>query len=195
MEELVVIARTARRAKHPGFAGQEVLHSGNKNRLGLVCMFYKILVAMDSSEIGKQVFDEAVSLAKAFHASLMLLHVLSANEEGSPGIPGMPGLDYYPWRRDDVPSDYRQQWDAFESQYLALLRSRADEATKAGISTEFTQNLGSRGENICDLAETWSADLIVMGRRGRSGIGELVLGSVSNYVLHHAPCSVLVVHR
>ena len=195
MEELVVIARTVKRVRPPGFTGQEVLHSGNKNRLGLVYMFYKILVAMDSSEIGKQVFDEAVSLAKALHANLMLLHVLSANEEDSPGIPGMPGLDYYPWRRDDVPSDYRQQWDTFESQYLALLRSRADEATKAGISAEVTQRLGSRGENICDLAQTWGADLIVMGRRGRSGIGELVLGSVSNYVLHHAPCSVLVVHR
>ncbi len=35
------------------------------------------------------------------------------------------------------------------------------------------------------------ADLIVVGRRGRSGLSELILGSASNYVLHHAPCSVL----
>ncbi|MEO0350033.1 MAG: universal stress protein, partial [Cyanobacteria bacterium P01_A01_bin.15] len=39
----------------------------------------------------------------------------------------------------------------------------------------------------------WNADLIMMGRRGRSGFSELLLGSVSNYVMHHAPCSVLTV--
>ncbi|MDB9482953.1 universal stress protein, partial [Dolichospermum circinale CS-537/05] len=36
--------------------------------------------------------------------------------------------------------------------------------------------------------------LIMMGRRGRSGLAEFFLGSQSNYVLHHAPCSVQIVH-
>lgn len=44
-------------------------------------MFNKILVAFDSSTIGKYVFDEALSLAKASGASLMLLHVLSIEEK------------------------------------------------------------------------------------------------------------------
>ncbi len=156
-------------------------------------MFHKILVAMDSSEIGKHVFDEAVSLAKALRSSLMLLHVLGPGEEDSPGVPGMPNLDYYPWTRDDIMLNERKQWDEFESQCLELLRSRAKEAIAAGVSTEFTQIPGSPGETICELARTWEADLIVMGRRGRSGLGELILGSVSNYVLHHAPCSVVTV--
>ena len=50
-------------------------------------MFHKILVAIDTSEIGKQVFDTAMTLAKATGASLMLLHVLSSEEEGSPYLP------------------------------------------------------------------------------------------------------------
>ena len=49
-------------------------------------MFPKILIAMDSSAISKQVFDEALALAKTTDACLMLLHVLSAEEEGSPNI-------------------------------------------------------------------------------------------------------------
>ena len=47
---------------------------------------------------------------------------------------------------------------------------------------------------ICELAKFWNADLIIMGRRGRSGLAEVFLGSESNYVLHHAPCSVQIVH-
>lgn len=46
---------------------------------------------------------------------------------------------------------------------------------------------------ICDVARSWKADLIVLGRRGYSGVKELFLGSVSNYVLHHTPCSILTV--
>jgi nucleotide-binding universal stress UspA family protein len=63
-----------------------------------------------------------------------------------------------------------------------------------GIKTEFTQIPGNPGQTIKKIAQNWDADLIVMGSRGRTGLSELVLGSVSNYVMHHAPCSVLIVH-
>ena len=45
------------------------------------------------------------------------------------------------------------------------------------------------------MANSWQADMIIVGNRGRSGLSEFFLGSVSNYVMHHAPCSVLVVHN
>jgi nucleotide-binding universal stress UspA family protein len=53
--------------------------------------------------------------------------------------------------------------------------------------------MGDPGQTICKVAETWGADLILMGRNRKSGISEMFLGSTSNYVLHHAPCSVLAV--
>ncbi|PSB56557.1 universal stress protein [Chamaesiphon polymorphus] len=40
------------------------------------------------------------------------------------------------------------------------------EATAAGISTEFTQHIGDPGKMICEVAKTWNANLIVIGRRG-----------------------------
>ncbi len=157
-------------------------------------MFDKVLVAMDSSAIGKYVFNAALSLAKANNASLMLLHVLSTEEEGSPYTPRLPSLDYYPVLGSyKVQEIYREQWEAFENQGLELLRSHTSEATALGVRTEFTQSSGSPGRTICTFARSWGADLIVIGRRGRSGLTELILGSVSNYVLHHAPCSVLTV--
>ncbi|MEL6786783.1 MAG: universal stress protein, partial [Cyanobacteria bacterium J06607_15] len=51
------------------------------------------------------------------------------------------------------------------------------------------------GRTICDRAQTWSVDLILVGSRGLTGAKEVMLGSVSNYVTHHAPCSVLIVRQ
>jgi nucleotide-binding universal stress UspA family protein len=73
------------------------------------------------------------------------------------------------------------------------LRSRIYEAVAAGVNAESNQVSGDAGKAICEEALVWGADLIVLGRRGRSGLSELFLGSTSNYVLHHAPCSVLTV--
>lgn len=122
----------------------------------------------------------------------MLLHVLSSEEEGSPNI-SMVGLEYSPAIADEIAEMHQQRWAAYEHRGLEMLRAYENEATAADVTAEFTQNLGSPGRTICELARTWEADLIVLGRQGHSGLHELVLGSVSNYVLHHAPCSVFTV--
>ncbi len=158
-------------------------------------MFHKILVAIDTSTIGKSVFEEALALAKAVNASLMLLHVLTAEEEGMPNVPMFSSLEYYLDPSGKTLEIYQEEWETFEEQGLELLRSRAQEANAAGVTTEFTQNTGSPGRTICEVACNYGADLIVIGRRGRSGLSELILGSVSNYVLHHAPCCVLTVQH
>jgi nucleotide-binding universal stress UspA family protein len=89
----------------------------------------------------------------------------------------------------------QQQWEVLEKQGLELLQSCTDEATLAGVSTEFIQSPGNPGQTICNLASTWGADLIIVGRQGLSGWSELALGSVSNYVIHNAPCSVLTMQH
>lgn len=157
-------------------------------------MFKKILVALDHSEIGQQVFDQALALAKVTGASLILLHVLSAEEEGSPYLPILSNLDYYPGLGAQNFEYYQKQWESFKNEGLQHLQSFSAQANTAGVNTEFTQNVGLPGRLICQVAVNFGADLIVMGRRGRTGLVELFLGSVSNYVLHHAPCSVQIVH-
>jgi nucleotide-binding universal stress UspA family protein len=157
-------------------------------------MFNKFLVAMDMSEMAEVVYSTALSLAIKHHASLILLHVLSSEEDYSP-LPIPPNLiDLYPVTGNDLTLEtWRKQWEEFEHEGLAMLKKRAVEASKAGISVEYQQIYGSSARTICKVAKEAEIDLIIIGRRGRSGLSELLLGSVSNYVLHHAPCSVLTV--
>jgi nucleotide-binding universal stress UspA family protein len=134
-------------------------------------MFHKILVALDNSNIDRHVFDEAVALAKATGASLRLLYVMPACDAGY--------AEPYTSRQ---PSPHR-------------LRSLVEEATAVGVKADFTEHLGDPAPDICAIAQRWQADLIVLGRRKLTRLGELLHGSVSNYVLHHAPCAILVVQE
>jgi nucleotide-binding universal stress UspA family protein len=53
--------------------------------------------------------------------------------------------------------------------------------------------LGHPSDAICDVAEEIGADLIVVGSGGHSKLHKLFLGSVSNQIVSHSPCDVLVV--
>ena len=170
-------------------------------------MFQKILVAMDNSAAAQAVFAKAVALARAMDANLMLLHVLYADDGGGIGLPMYPidnknspsmsmplPASFFPPYDDLDWEAYRQQWNVIEEEGLERLQLYTEQATDEGVKTEFTQTSGYPGQTIRKLAQTWGSDLIVMGSRGRKGLSEIFLGSVSNYVMHHAPCSVLIVH-
>lgn len=156
-------------------------------------MFKKILVAVSPSMTDDSMVQEAIQLAKLSGGSLMLLHVLSPMDEGYP-TPVYPGPDsVYPGLHEEAIQVYAQQWEAYERRGLDFLQNLVKEVAAAGVGVEFTQNPGDPGRKICTLADTWEADLIILGRRGYTGLKEFFLGSVSNYVLHHAPCSVLTI--
>ncbi|MEL6580887.1 MAG: universal stress protein [Cyanobacteria bacterium J06621_12] len=162
-------------------------------------MISKILVAIDHSAGSKQVFEKALSIAKADGANLILLHVLSMDEGGSPSMSRY--LVQHKNRCIHVdPRIMRQanevdnrEWSEFKQKGIELLRSYSKKAIAAGIQTEFTQITGQPSSTICEFARSCHADVIAIGRRGHSGLQEMFLGSVSNYVVHHAPCSILLV--
>ena len=159
-------------------------------------MFKKILVALDHSETSATVFTEAVELAKKLQASLMLVHVLSSYENGDAGVPFPTPPEAYGMGLSEVAwNSYAKRWQAYEAEGLEKLRGYQQRAQAAGLEAEFSQNTGMAGERLCDVARMWDADLILVGSRGRRGLSELFMGSVSNYVTHHATCSVLVIHH
>jgi nucleotide-binding universal stress UspA family protein len=152
-------------------------------------MFAKILVAIDGTESGQVIFEQALALALTNQSKLMLLHVLEP-ESFDTSLIGNTHLELAP----SVFQLHMQQLKERDLAGIQMLRSLEEKADSVGISAEFTQSLGAPGKIICGLAKTWEADLIVMGRRGLSGLSEMFLGSVSNHVLHHAHCNVLTLY-
>ena len=157
-------------------------------------MFDKILVAIDISEINNRAFNTALSLAQLTGAKLMLLHIISPDPNNYPNPFIYSGFESE-LMNESLWTIYQEQWEKFKQKRLKTLRSLVKEAATAGVDAEFTQDFGYPGRTICDLAQTWSADLILIGSRGLTGVKEMLLGSVSNYVTHHAPCSVLVLRE
>jgi len=156
-------------------------------------MFKRIIVAVSPTSSADQVMNEAIAIAKLGEAQIMLLHVLSPLEDGYP-TPIYPGPNsVYPGLHEEAIRAYAERWDVYQKTGLDYLKNLTRSIAETGVGVEFTQNVGDPGRVICELAKTWNADLIVIGRRGHTGIKELFLGSVSNYVLHHAPCSVLTI--
>lgn len=156
-------------------------------------MFNKILVALDRGDMCANLFKKAVGLAKVTDAQLMLLSVLTPEAEDGLTKPATSGLDYYSLSMSEAMWEmYQANLERYEAEGLERLQGLTEKAQAAGVQTEFTQAFGSPGRAICDLARTWEADLIMVGTRGRQGISEMLLGSVSNYVTHHSPCSVVV---
>lgn len=81
---------------------------------------------------------------------------------------------------------------------IADAQTRAEEdgraaATAVGVDAGAVRVLaGHPGEAICDLAVEVGAAAIVMGSRGRSGMRRAFMGSVSDHVVRHAPCTVVI---
>ena len=137
-------------------------------------MFKKILVGLDFGDTSDVVFQKSVTLAQSIGANLILLGVLIPAEDRSV---------------------YEGRYREYELQELARLNHFAQRAQAVGVETEVIQMAGSPGWAICEQAKTAEVDLLMVGSHGRMGLSEMLLGSVSNYVMHHADCSVLVVHE
>ena len=133
----------------------------------------KILFPTDFSKNSHAGLDYATALARDMNARLLILHV--AEPVASPAAVG----EYY-----GVP-----QPDAQELQTVLKSIVPAD----PDVAFEHHLSHGVAAETICDVAEEQNVDLIVMGTHGRTGLPRLLMGSVAELVMRHAPCPVLTV--
>jgi nucleotide-binding universal stress UspA family protein len=158
-------------------------------------VFQRILVAVERSPLSEFVFAQALELAQLNRASLRLLHCLTHEVAGESTTPMSMPIGTYPEAMNfNYPTQHLLIEERIE-EAKDLLKRHSEEAKNQGVPITADYKVGEAGVVLCEVAQQWGADLIVVGRRGRTGLAEAVLGSVSNHVMHHAPCSVLVIQE
>jgi nucleotide-binding universal stress UspA family protein len=136
-------------------------------------LFDTAVWASDGSQNADQALEVARALAHDHGTSVVVVHIIQHYATKT-------GLAVYP----------------DEDHVKTKLEQTAEQLSKEGIqaSLRIVHHVGPQpAHEIADIAREVEADLIVMGTRGHSAISGLLLGSVTQRVLHVAPCPVLVV--
>lgn len=134
-----------------------------------------ILLATDLTPVSEKATTQSIEMAAALGARLLLVNVID------PGEPGTP-LPLGPSARVDQKRAERQ------AQLLAIVnRARA-----RGVDAAFLLWAGEPGLSIVAAADAEAADLVIVGTRGLDRAGRFLLGSVSDYVVYHSACPVMV---
>jgi nucleotide-binding universal stress UspA family protein len=136
----------------------------------------KIVVGVDGSDESWEAFDQALDLASKVGASLTAVRAEHLSTWASLGLGPTLG--------DVYEADERVRGELVEEAH------RRGETL--GVSIAVATPKGRPAEELIAVAEELHADLVVVGHRGRGGATSW-LGSVTQEVVHRAPCSVLVV--
>jgi nucleotide-binding universal stress UspA family protein len=158
---------------------------------GASSLFHKILVPLDGSEHSLKALERATEIAKKFSGKITLIHVYSVSIQpimlpepttlGSPGIPILTGAEVS--RIAEAAREFGNR----------ILRDGEEKVKAEKVQVEKTLVEGHAVEEIVRAATEGNFDLIVIGARGISHIREILLGSVTDGVIHHVHCPVLVV--
>ncbi len=144
----------------------------------------RILLATDGSKEAELAAATAADLAESTDSELHVVHV---GETLGPGYSGYVGYE-----EGALPSAQEE----LERQAREVLEAQVERITVAeGARVQSHMRLGRPDKEIVALGEEIGAGLIVMGSRGQGGIRRALMGSVSESVVRHAHCPVLVVRK
>jgi len=132
-----------------------------------------VMLATDLGPASAAATDHAIEIASRLGARLLVTSVVG---------PDRPKRDGRGPRIDQVRADRE-----------AGVQSLVERARAGGMAATFLVWEGDPGEAIVNAAEAEGVDLIVVGSHGRGPVGRFLLGSVSDFVVRHAGCPVLVV--
>jgi nucleotide-binding universal stress UspA family protein len=148
----------------------------------------KILLATDGSEFSTTAVEECSKyIASGLASEIKIVSVYEAHVP----IAGEPFV---------IASDcYQKLTDLARDRTLDILKSTravlSEVKTKLPVEITTESELADPRSFIVQVAKKWGADMIIVGSHGRGFWGRIALGSVSDSVVHSAPCSVLVVRK
>lgn len=136
----------------------------------------RLLLATDRSSFSEGAVREAINFAKRCSSWVYIMSVMEANPE-----------------YETIGANIFEKEERETLEYLETVKTRA---IQEGISCHTILRQGKEPyQLITDEAAEKNVDMIVIGRRGRSGLMKVLMGSVAAKVIGHAPCKVLVVPR
>lgn len=138
-------------------------------------MYDRILVPIDGSDVATSAARAAVDIARLFDSDLHVIHVVES---------------------EPYPMGFGDAMDELARYGREALETVEAQATDAGV--DITTAVVDEGEAvhraILGYADDNAVDLIVMGTHGRSGLGRMILGSVTEQTLRHSSVPVMTVH-
>lgn len=137
----------------------------------------KIVVGNDGSDYSIEAVKLAAEIAKALGSKLDVVHVSH-----------LPVTFYA--AAFETPIDLQEQMDSLKNEAEKRARGALSEV---GVEGNFITLDGNPADALVEYAEKVKAGLLVVGSRGAGAIERFLLGSISNRVVHHAHCPVLVV--
>jgi nucleotide-binding universal stress UspA family protein len=145
-------------------------------------MIYKrILVPVDGSAVSAKGLKEAIRIAKAGRAKLVLLHLIE---------------EFAAFAAPELGENIGPVLDSLRQTGKRTIDKVARSVKQAGVTPQsvLVENFGGRvADTIVKEAKRLRADLIVMGTHGRSGVTRVLLGSDAELVVRNSPVPVLLV--
>lgn len=133
-----------------------------------------ILVAYDGSNFSEAALAQAIDMAKACQSKLYVMHVVDLNVEYMAITPGLEAQ--------------------LEQEARKILNQAEEKVKKAGLVCEAIMGYDDQPYRpIVEEAKKRKVSLVVVGTHGRTGLAKVLMGSVSQRIIGHAPCTVMVV--
>ena len=142
--------------------------------------YQTILVGIDGSDQANAAFEKALDVVKRNQGKLIVTHVIEGQMYST--LMGFSSLN-------------NELIDQEKADAQSLLDSCKCKAQQAGVKKiEVVLTYGIAKEVIAkELPQKYAVDLIMVGQSGLNAVERMMIGSVSNYIIRHASCDVLIV--
>lgn len=145
-----------------------------------VCEVKKVMIAVDGSQMADKVLLRGRMVAEQFGCDVIVMTVVKK----------MQMINYY--TGTDLSDRLNKEFETSAEKTMEQAK-KLFEGFLGDFQTSITE--GDPAEEILQATENEKPDLLVMGSRGLSGFGRVMLGSVSLKVLHHVTCDMLIVRN